>query len=183
MVVQFEIKKKHCYIAIILIFFVIISFINIKCLEYNWKEYFRMSLQEILTIIVGSIVIYCLTKKDNKESKLYDKVEKKCEDLKEYIKINLKDIPSMLKEERLLKIRYISNQVSNIERYIDNIDKLSENYRKMKEAFDNLNDFISDNIDQSKEYFDKDNRKIKLERLINNVELRIEDIIIFTYIN
>ena len=89
----------------------------------------------------------------------------------------------MLKEERLLKIRYISNQVSNIERYIDNIDKLSENYRKMKEAFDNLNDFISDNIDQSKEYFDKDNRKIKLERLINNVELRIEDIIIFTYIN
>ncbi|MBR2744963.1 MAG: hypothetical protein IKE01_06705 [Clostridia bacterium] len=181
MKIQFELKKKHAYILVGVILFIIISFINTKFLYDDWKEYWRMSLYELLTIIVGSIVIYGLNKKDNKEAKLYDKIENKCEDLKRYIKHNLNSIPIMEKEERLTKIRYISNQINNLERYLKSMDKLSDKFEKLQQAFKNLNDFVSDNIDQKKEYFDEDNRKVKLEQLINNIELRLEDIIIFTY--
>lgn len=178
---DFEIKKKHIYIALIIILFAIISTVNIKGFKYDWKEYFSMSFYEILTLVVGSVVIYGLTKRDSKEAKLYEKIENKCEELKSYIENNLKNIPSMKREEKLLKIRYVNNKIDNIGIYVGNIDRLSDTYKKMKDTFEQLYTFISDNIDMDCAYFENDNRKIKLEQLINNLELKLEDIIIFTY--
>ena len=175
------------------LFIMILIFIYIKKLFiYNIKEndlFFEVSIIEIVlailelfSLIIGSIIIYFLTRKDNKIFKQKEIVEKLVDKLQKLLQedyiVGINE--QFIKCERIMlniKYRKISNHISllkSFSRKFDYFEMIDYVDKKMKEYKESICKMEEDS-DFSEKSFNN------LKRLINLIDDKLEEIIIKIY--
>ena len=149
--------KKHskCLVITILITLVILGGVNI----YNngWKDFIKMNAYEIVTIAIALLVTYYLTERKNDIRKLNNKIENICNNMQVYLREEYGITPSEKNKEIKDSISYIKKEHK---KYIE---------------------FVDDNFDQEDIYFQEENRQEKLKSIINNIDNKLDEIIVYLY--
>ena len=177
-----EFVKKHtkCIIIIILIVLAILGEINI----YNngWQEFVKMNAYEIFTIAIALLVTYYLTERKNDIRKLNNKIENICGNMQVYLREEYGITPSRPNKERvLMNIRYISNKIHILERLSEKNKEIKDAVNYIKIEHNKYREFVTDNFDQEDVYFQEENRQEKLKSIINNIDNKLDEIIVYLY--
>ena len=183
--------KKIVTLAALVIMILIFIYIK-KLFIYNIKEndlFFEVSIIEIVlailelfSLIIGSIIIYFLTRKDNKIFKQKEIVEKLVDKLQKLLQedyiVGINE--QFIKCERIMlniKYRKISNHISllkSFSRKFDYFEMIDYVDKKMKEYKESICKMEEDS-DFSEKSFNN------LKRLINLIDDKLEEIIIKIY--
>lgn len=176
-----KIPKKYI-ISIIVISIILLVDIGFNVYNNGWGDFIKINAYEVLTIIIALFVTYYLTERKNDIRKLNDKVENICNDIQVYLRENYKIIPSKQNKERvLMNIRYISNKIHILEKLSEKNNSIKEAVSYIKKEHDKYNEFVSTNLDQDEKYFLEQNRLEKIRANINNMDNKLDEIIVYLY--
>lgn len=176
-----KIPKKYI-ISIIVISIILLGDIGFNVYNNGWGDFLKINAYEVLTIIIALFVTYYLTERKNDIRKLNDKVENICNDIQVYLRENYKIIPSKQNKERvLMNIRYISNKAHILEKLSEKNNNIKEAVSYIKKEHDKYNEFVSTNLDQDEKYFLEQNRLEKIRANINNMDNKLDEIIVYLY--
>lgn len=174
--------KKHskCLVITILITLVILGGVNI----YNngWKDFIKMNAYEIVTIAIALLVTYYLTERKNDIRKLNNKIENICNNMQVYLREEYGITPSKKNKEKvLMNIRYISNKIHILEKLSEKNKEIKDSISYIKKEHKKYIEFVDDNFDQEDIYFQEENRREKLKSIINNIDNKLDEIIVYLY--
>lgn len=80
-----------------------------------------------------------------------------------------------------MNIRYISNKIHILEKLSKKNNNIKEAVSYIKKEHDKYNEFVSTNLDQDEKYFLEQNRLEKIRANINNMDNKLDEIIVYLY--
>ena len=103
-------------------------------------------------------------------------------DIQIYLREEYKIVPSKKNKERvLLNIRYVSNKIHILEKLSEKKNNIKEAIAYIKGEHNKYNEFVSTNLDQNEQYFLEENRQEKIKANINNMDNKLDEIIVYLY--
>ena len=176
-----KISKKYI-ISIIIISIILFVDIGYNIWNNGWGDFLKINAYEVITIIIALFVTYYLTERKNDIRKLNDKIENICNDIQIYLREEYKIVPSKKNKERvLLNIRYVSNKIHILEKLSEKNNNIKEAIAYIKGEHNKYNEFVSTNLDQNEQYFLEENRQEKIKANINNMDNKLDEIIVYLY--
>lgn len=85
------------------------------------------------------------------------------------------------KEKVLMNIRYISNKIHILEKLSEKNKEIKDSISYIKKEHKKYIEFVDDNFDQEDIYFQEENRQEKLKSIINNIDNKLDEIIVYLY--
>lgn len=176
-----KIQKKYI-ISIIIVSIILLLDIGFNVYNNGWGDFLKIDAYEVFTIIIALFVTYYLTERKNDIRKLNDKIENICNDIQVYLRENYKIVPSKQNREKtLINIRYISNKIHILEKLSEKSNNIKKAVSYIKKEHKNYNEFVSTNLDQDEKYFQEQNRLEKINTHINNIDNKLDEIIVYLY--
>lgn len=177
-------KNSKRYIITITVVIIIILLVDIGYNIYNsgWRDFLKINAYEVITIIIALFVTYYLTERKNDIRKLNDKIENICNDVQVYLRENYNiTLSKQNKKKILMNIRYISNKIYILEKLSQKDNNIKEAVSYIKNEHEKYNEFVSSNLDQDEKYFLEQNRQEKIKANINNMDNKLDEIIVYLY--
>lgn len=113
-----------------------------------------------------------------------DKIESICNDIQNYLRNEYRTTPSKNNKEKILtNIRYVSNKIYILERLSVGNDEIKSAIGYIREQHKEYNEFVSCNLDQDDKYFLEKIRQEKINTFINNIDNKLDEIIVYIYTN
>lgn len=173
-------NKKRPIIILIILLIISGTFVGLKFLIPN-QDLFDYNLMEILTAIVVTTGIYFLTQANNDMKIKNQKVEETIDVLKN--KFNTTFNSPILEDkypEYLHTFKYIDNKIEVLKRLSKHL-KCDEEIREIINEKQKLDEFISENIGEGKEYFLRKEVKEKIPNILCNIETHLDNIMLQIY--
>ena len=169
---------KIIAVVLIIIILIILGIIGFFCNSCN--SFFSFTLIDLLTFGIASILIYFFTEIKNDKRDKDSKIENVIIEINAKISSITLEIPNEKKKKEYLYIfKYISNKFDVLEELVEKKDK--ENLNNAKNEFEKLREFVNDNLNQPKTYFEE--RKEKIPNFASNIEINLDKIIVNIYKN
>lgn len=173
-------NKKPFIIILIILLMISGMFIGLKYLIPN-QDLFSYNLMEILTAIVVTTGIYFLTQANNDIKSKNQKVEETIDVLKNKFNTTFN---SPISEEKYLEylhtFKYIDNKIEVLVKLSIHL-KCEDDICEIKKEKEKLDEFISENIGEGKEYFLRKEVKEKIPNILCNIETHLDNIILQIY--
>lgn len=176
-------KRYMAFIAIAVVTLIVLKFLIDWNIYNSTKELVAYNLMDILTITVVTFGLYFVTKLNDNIKKKNEKVESIIEILNnKFKKICGEEIKTAEHKSYLTQFKSIDNKISHLKVMSKHLkcEKLIDSIENKKEQIDN---FITENINEGDDYFLKEERKDKLPNLLVNIENDLDQITNVIYIN
>lgn len=163
-------RKKIITISIIVLVLIVFGIYN----GITNKEFWNMSLYNILTLLVAVVVAFYFTQKNNDIRKTKEKAEnifEKIQDIINQDKYYRIDEKTDERELNMMK-RTVNNKLKLLEKESSIINNDSE-MKYLREKFDEYRAFIDDHINDKK-YLEKS--EIELKKILNLMDDKIDEI-------
>lgn len=173
-------KKYGMIIAIIgTSIFTVICFIVAVCLN-GWKKMFEINIVDLLTFSIVSIALFLVSQVSVQK----DKKNIKMENIITFVVSKLQEICLIIpsednRAEYLYRFKNLSNKFEVLKSICDNKDK--QYIENAQNKFENLREYIIDNLNMGLDYFEDSSRKGKIHNIVTNIENELDKIIIKIY--
>lgn len=166
----------------VIIGLIILIIVGVNIYNYGVKEFFKINIYQVITIIIAIFVTFYLKERKNDKMKLKGKIEDICNDIQSGLKDLYEIVPSSNTQKSfLMKKRYIANKIQVLGKICQNDGQLEKAIIYIKNEYGKYDDFVANNLDQDDEYFLKENRLEKIRSYINNIDNKVDEIIVYLY--
>ena len=168
--------------VVIIIGLIIFVIVGVNIYNYGWKDFFKINIYQVITIIIAVFVTFYLKERKNDKMKLNGKIEDICNDIQRGLKDLYEIVPSSNTQKSfLMNKRYIANKIRVLEKLCKSDGILEKMISYIKNEYAKYDDFVSNNLDQDVGYFLKENRLEKIRSYINNIDNKVDEIIVYLY--
>lgn len=167
-------EKTKKVIIVLFVIFILVAIVAYLQIEFNANtDFWKINISETLTVIVAVVFTYYFCELENNERIIKKKIEEVLNDIQNTI-IDKCDInPGTLsKNEKLKNLKYINNKILILEKLVD--EDLKDDIKYVKEEYQKYKNFISQNINEPKEYFERDERMILIKNYLDNMDNKID---------
>lgn len=168
-------KKNIIIVSILFIIAIVLKFIFPCC------DLFSYNLMEILTAIVFTYGLYCISENKSEKKQIKSKVEEIIELIQKKLDLVFSSpIDVDNKAEYLHSFKYLYSKVNVLKKLCINLD-CSNELNNIESELKKLDEFINDNLEQGNEYFNSGKLKAKVPNIICNIENNLDAITIKLY--
>lgn len=175
--------KKQKIIIFVISISSIVLLIILNILFKDKNKLFDYNLMEVLTACIVTVGIFLLTQISNEKNKKNMKIETLLDSTKKDIyKTFLKEIKVEKLEEYLSIFKRIDNKIRILSEISEHLNCEKE-IKEIGEELEKISVFIIENISEGNDYFKRGILKYKIPNIINNIDVRMDNILIKIYNN